>query len=149
LHWTWAELDRWVDRVAAGLIAHGVRPGEHVGIWSMNGPEWVVLQFAVGRIGSVLVNINPSYRLHELEETLRQADVATLVVGLPFKSSDFVGMIGTLCSEIAEATAGRWKAAKLPELRRVVAIGERPNAGGWRGRTWNRPRRRPNWPHGR
>src|SRR5262249_12717862 len=76
LRWSWAELDRRVDIVGSALMSLGVNRGEHVGIWSMNAPEWVVAQFAVGRIGAVLVNINPSYRLHELEETLNAADVA-------------------------------------------------------------------------
>src|SRR5262249_20210783 len=71
LRWSWQELDERVDRAADALIALGVAKGEHVGIWSMNAPEWVVTQFAVGRIGSVLINVNPAYRLHELEETLR------------------------------------------------------------------------------
>src|SRR4051812_2095566 len=69
LRWSWSELDERVDRVGSALIDLGVKPGEHVGVWSMNAPEWVVTQFAVGRIGAVLVNINPAYRLHELEET--------------------------------------------------------------------------------
>src|SRR4051794_28372651 len=81
LRWSWAELDRRVDAAASGLIGLGAGQGAHVGIWSMNAPEWVVTQFAAGRIGAVLVNINPAYRLHELEETLRAADVETLVVG--------------------------------------------------------------------
>ena len=55
----------------------------------------------------MLVNINPAYRLHELEETLRQADVATLIVGLPFKDSDFVGMVETLCPEVGRAASPR------------------------------------------
>ncbi len=75
VRWSWAELDRRADQVAEGLIAHGVQPGEHVGIWSMNAPEWVVLQFAVARAGAVLVNVNPAYRLHELEEALLAARV--------------------------------------------------------------------------
>lgn len=129
VRWSWAELDRRVDAVASGLIAQGVVTGQHIGIWSMNCPEWVVLQFAVGRIGAVLVNINPAYRLHELEQTLRQADVSTLVVGPPFKSSDFVKMISELCPEAASAPAGAWHSAKLPMLRRLVAIGERPGSG--------------------
>src|SRR5215210_4023509 len=95
LRWSWGELDRRVDCVASALIERGVAPGEHVGIWSMNCAEWVVSQFAVGRIGAVLVNVNPAYRLHELEEALRQADVATLIVGLPFKPSNFVQMVET------------------------------------------------------
>ncbi len=127
LRWSWSELDRRVDAVASGLIARGVAPGEHVGIWSMNAPEWVVLQFAVGRIGAVLVNINPAYRVHELEETLRTADVCMLVVGEPHRGADFVGMVETLCPEIAGA--GDWKAERLPLLRRVVVIGAESRPG--------------------
>ena len=129
LRWSWAELDRRVDAVASALIALGVEAGKHVGIWSMNAPEWVVTQFAVGRIGSVLVNINPAYRLHELEETLRAADVATLVVGCPFKGSDFVGMVETLCPEVASAAGPDWQAAKLSCLKRLIALDDRPGPG--------------------
>jgi fatty-acyl-CoA synthase len=133
VRWSWAELDRRVDRIALGLIEKGIEPGEHVGIWSMNAPEWVVLQFAAARAGAVLVNINPAYRLHELEETLKQADVATLVVGLPFKSSDFVAMVESLVPEVGHAHFRHVQSARLPALRRVVAIGERPGPGwlGW------------------
>ncbi len=134
LRWTWSVLDRRVDRVAEGLIARGVAPGEHVGIWSMNAPEWVVLQFAVARAGAVLVNVNPAYRLYELEDALRLSDVATLVVGLPFKTSNFVEMVESVAPEIRESGVGHWRSAKLPMLRRVVAIGERPG-GGWL--TWD------------
>lgn len=126
---SWADLDRRVDRVAEALVALGVGKGEHVGLWAMNGPEWVVAQFAVGRIGSVLVNVNPAYRLHELEETLRQADVATLIVGLPFKTSNFVAMVEAIAPEVAGSAAGSWHAARLPELRRLIAIGDRPGKG--------------------
>jgi fatty-acyl-CoA synthase len=129
MRWSWAELDRRVDTVASALIELGVRAGEHVGIWSMNCPEWVVTQFAVGRIGSVLVNINPAYRLHELEETLKQADVATLIVGCPFKTSNFVEMVQAICPEVVGTRAGSWHAARLPELRTLVAIDGRPGPG--------------------
>ena len=129
LRWSWSELDRRVDVVASGLIARGVEAGAHVGIWSMNAPEWVVLQFAVGRIGAVLVNINPAYRVHELEQTLRTADVSTLVVGEPHRGADFVGMIESLGPEIAAAAAPDWTAERLPILRRVVAIGNECGPG--------------------
>ena len=133
LRWSWRELDRRATAAARGLAALGVEPGEHVGIWSMNAPEWVVVQFACARLGAVLVNINPAYRVHELEETLRQADVATLVVGLPFKTSNFVAMVESIAPEVAAATAPDWRAARLPALRRVISIGER-HGPGWR--TW-------------
>jgi fatty-acyl-CoA synthase len=129
LRWSWRELDRRVDVVAASLAALGIDKSRHVGIWSMNAPEWVVTQFAVGRIGAVLVNINPAYRLHELEETLRAADVETLIVGAPFKGSGFVGMVQTLCPEVTAASAPEWTSARLPALRRLIALGTRPGPG--------------------
>lgn len=127
LRWSWRELDRRVDVVAASLARLGQLPGSHVGIWSMNAPEWVVTQFAVGRIGAVLVNVNPAYRLHELREALRAADVETLIVGAPFKGSDFVGMVGHLCPESSSNTS--WTSAELPVLRRLIALGDRPGPG--------------------
>lgn len=129
LRWSWGVFDRKVDVVASRLIDLGVGRGAHVGVWSMNAPEWVVTQFAVGRVGAVLVNINPAYRLHELEETLKAADVETLVVGSPFKGSDFVRMVETLCPEVAAASDRGWTAARLPVLRRLVALGDRPGPG--------------------
>ncbi len=121
LRWSWRELNARVDRVATSLIGLGVERGAHVGIWSMNAPEWVIAQFAVGRIGAVLVNINPAYRLHELEETLRAADVETLIVGEPFKGSDYVKMVETLCPGLPSP--------KLPALRRLIGIGDSPRTG--------------------
>ena len=129
VRYCWAELDRRVDAVAAGLIERGVAVGEHVGIWSMNVPEWVVAQFAVARAGAVLVNVNPAYRLHELEGALKQADVTTLIVGEPFKSSDFVAMIDELVPESKAAPGPSWHSDRLPRLERLIALGERPGPG--------------------
>jgi len=129
LRWSWSELDRRVDRVASALMQMGIGPGSQVGIWSMNAPEWVLTQFAVGRVGAVLVNINPAYRLHELEETLRAADVDTLVVGSPFKGSNFVEMVETLCPELRHAKSTEWASERLPELKRVIALTNRPGPG--------------------
>jgi fatty-acyl-CoA synthase len=133
LRWSWSELKHQVDRTAAALVALDVQMGEHIGIWSMNVPEWVVTQLAAARIGAVLVNVNPAYRLHELQDALAMADVATLVVGSPFKGSNFVSMVETLCPEIAVASSQDWYASRFPRLLRVVALGERPGPG-WR--TW-------------
>jgi fatty-acyl-CoA synthase len=129
LRWSWREFGRRIDGVARGLLALGVQTGEHVGIWSMNAPEWILTQFATARMGAVLVNINPAYRLHELEEALHTADVATLVVGCPFKDSDFPAMVHTVCPEIAAAAGPTWSAERLPRLRRAIAIDGRPGPG--------------------
>lgn len=129
LRWSWRELGRRVDQIARALVALEVGRGEHLGIWSMNAPEWVVTQLAVAKIGAVLVNVNPGYRLHELADALRMADVSTLVVGAPFKSSDFVSMVHTLCPEAAAAADRRWTAERLPRLERLIALGSSPGPG--------------------
>ena len=70
VRWTYAELKRRVDAFAAGLIALGFEPGDRIGIWSPNNAEWVVTQFATAKAGLILVNINPAYRLSEVEYAL-------------------------------------------------------------------------------
>jgi fatty-acyl-CoA synthase len=129
LRWSWRELNERVNQIASALLALGVEPGEHVGIWSMNVPEWVVSQFAAGRLGAVLVNVNPAYRIHELQDALAMADVATLIVGSPFKGSNFVAMVESLCPEVTTARSRDWSAARFPRLKRLIALGERPGPG--------------------
>ena len=70
LRWSYAELSRRVDDFACGLLALGLQPGDRIGIWSPNNSEWVVTQFATAKAGLMLVNINPAYRLAELEYAL-------------------------------------------------------------------------------
>ncbi|WP_309115928.1 AMP-binding protein [Saccharothrix sp.] len=91
--WTYRQLRDEVDAVAAGLHHSGVRVGDRVGIWSPNRAEWVVVQYATARIGAILVNINPAYRVHELEYVLNQSGIRTLVAARSFKTSDYAGMI--------------------------------------------------------
>jgi fatty-acyl-CoA synthase len=131
LHWSWLELNNRVNRTAAALIALGVEAGEHIGIWSMNVPEWVLTQLAAAKIGAVLVNVNPAYRVFELQDALAMADVATLVVGSPFKGSNFVSMVEELCPEVKETTTHDWSSARFPRLKRLIALGDRPGPGWW------------------
>jgi fatty-acyl-CoA synthase len=129
VRWSWSELGRRVEQIARALMEQGIGAGEHVGLWSMNVPEWVVTQFAAARIGAVLVNVNPAYRVHELEDALRAADVSTLIVGHAFKGSDFVGMVHSVCPEVASASAGGWACERLPRLRRLITLSEHPGPG--------------------
>src|SRR3954454_16032275 len=105
--WTWREFSADVDAAARGLIALGVRTGEHVALWATNVPEWVLLQFATARIGAVLVNINPAYRPFELQYVLKQSDAVALFLVPRFKSSDYFAMLGEVCPELAAAAPGR------------------------------------------
>jgi fatty-acyl-CoA synthase len=67
IRWTYAEFAAEVDRLARALLATGLVKGERVGIWAPNCAQWTVVQYATAKLGAILVNINPSYRTHELE----------------------------------------------------------------------------------
>ncbi|MEI5676938.1 MULTISPECIES: AMP-binding protein [unclassified Mesorhizobium] len=129
LRWTYQELDRRVDAFAAGLLALGIRAGDRVGIWAPNRAEWILTQFATARIGAILVNINPAYRVTELEYALNKVGCVALVLAPTFKSSDYVGMLRQLAPELDDAAPGKLHAARLPSLRIVIAMGSEPMPG--------------------
>jgi fatty-acyl-CoA synthase len=91
--WTYREFVADVDSLALGLLAAGLVKGDRVGIWAPNRSEWTLVQYATAKLGLILVNINPSYRTHELEYVLNQAGVRLLVAATAFKTSDYAGMI--------------------------------------------------------
>jgi fatty-acyl-CoA synthase len=121
--WTWRELGAKVDAFAAGLVAMGLKPGERVGIWSPNNAEWIVAQYATAKAGLILVNINPAYRLSELEYALNKVGCRALVTATKFKTSDYIGMVNTLAPELARSRPGHLESGKLPTLRAVIQIG--------------------------
>jgi fatty-acyl-CoA synthase len=91
--WTYRELSHEVTAVALGLLELGVGKGDRVGIWSPNRAEWTFAQYATAKIGAILVNINPAYRVHELTYVLNQSGIRTLISATSFKTSDYAGMI--------------------------------------------------------
>ena len=131
IRWTFAEFGRRVDDLAAGLLARGLQRGDRVGIWAPNLAEWTVTQFATAKAGLIQVNINPAYRLSELEFTLNKVGVKALIVAERFKTSDYVAMVEALAPEIASAgaTPGALEARALPHLKLVVKIGGPPRPG--------------------
>jgi fatty-acyl-CoA synthase len=126
---TWRELRETVDELAAGLVAMGLRPGERIGIWSLNRYEWALVQFAAAKCGLILVTVNPAYRTSELEFALNALACTALVISPPFKSSDYAGMIASLAPELATCPPGSLRAARLPALRLVIQMGTKPIAG--------------------
>lgn len=123
IRWTWRQFADQVDRLATGLLAHGIARGDRVGIWSPNRAEWLVTQFATARIGAILVNINPAYRQAELEYALNKAGVKMLITAANFKSSDYLRMLLALAPELAQCAPGQLRAARLQHLRFVVRMG--------------------------
>ena len=124
---SWSAFDTEVDRVARGLLALGLRRGDHFGVWATNVPEWVTLQFATARIGVVLVTINPSYRTNELAHAVRQADLWGLALIDKFKTTDYFASLREAIPELAMNAPGELQSSQFPKLKWVVAIrGETP-----------------------
>ncbi len=120
---TYAQMKVRVDAVAAGLVALGLKPGDRVGIWSPNNAEWTLTQFATAKAGIILVNINPAYRVHELEYALNKVGCVALVTIDAFKGTNYVDMVESLAPELASCAAGALAAQRLPHLRKVIRIG--------------------------
>jgi fatty-acyl-CoA synthase len=129
LRYTYRQLKEEVDRCARALIGLGVAKGQRVGIWAPNCAEWAIVQFATSKLGAILVNINPSYRLNEVQYALRQSGCTWLVIASEFKSSDYTGMMHALAPELARSRPGELAAAQLPELRGLIRLSEDPSPG--------------------
>jgi fatty-acyl-CoA synthase len=125
---TYTQLSEEVDRVARGLMAIGTAKGERVGIWSTNCIAWVLMQFATAKIGAILVNLNPAYRLYELEFALRQSECNLLISGERFKDDEYAPMLRQLIPELA-STSEDLHSAKLPQLRRIIYLGTEAQPG--------------------
>jgi fatty-acyl-CoA synthase len=89
IRWTWQQLRSESLKLACGLHALGLRKGDRIGIWSPNRHEWVLTQYAAARLGLVLVNINPAYRLSELEYALNRVGCRAIVTAPEFKTSQY------------------------------------------------------------
>ncbi|HEY9431812.1 MAG TPA: AMP-binding protein [Blastocatellia bacterium] len=113
LRWTFAELESEARLVARGLMACGVERGERVALWATNVPEWVTLQFALAKIGAILVTVNTSLRAAEIDYLLRQSEAATVIAIRGFKDVDYVGALREI---------GAVGDAKLPNLKRAIFI---------------------------
>jgi fatty-acyl-CoA synthase len=126
IRWTYAELKMRSDAFASGLLALGLEPGDRVGIWAPNCAEWTIAQFATAKAGLILVNINPAYRLSELEHILRAVGCRALITAARFKTSDYIAMIRKLVPELGNGS-GELHSVRLPELRHVISIAGKHN----------------------
>ncbi len=124
LRYTYRELQHASHQLASGLLELGLKPGDRVGIWSHNNAQWLLMQLATAQVGLILVNINPAYRVAELEYALNKVACKALVTMARFKTSDYVGMLRELAPELSSAQPGALQSARLPHLRTVVWLDE-------------------------
>ena len=126
---TFAALRHEVDRLATGLIALGLRPGERVGLWSPNRIEWVLTQYATAKAGLILVNLNPGYRAAELEYALNKVACRALIMADQFKTTHYIGVARELAPELEHCAPGALRAARLPHLTTLVHFADTDEPG--------------------
>ena len=124
VRYSYRELQTASKQLASALLGLGLAPGDRVGIWSHNNAQWLLMQLATAQAGLILVNINPAYRVAELEYALNKVACKALVTMARFKTSDYLGMLRELAPELASAQPGALQAARLPQLRTVAWLDE-------------------------
>ena len=112
------------EKIAKGLMALGIKKGDHIAVWAYNVPEWVLLQFASAKIGAVLVTVNTYYKSHELKYLLEQSDSTSLFLVGGFKDVNYVDMVYKVLPELKNTEPGKLNSKKLPYLKNIVFIGE-------------------------
>ncbi|PKN04214.1 MAG: AMP-binding protein, partial [Deltaproteobacteria bacterium HGW-Deltaproteobacteria-9] len=130
IHLNYSQLYDQCRKTARGLMALGIKRGDHVSVWTTNVPEWVYLQYALGMVGAVLVTINTNYQTHELEYILKQSDSTTLFLIDAYRDTSFYDTVGRILPELDDQQPGKLVSSKLPLLKNVVYIGKRQNTPG-------------------
>lgn len=124
-HISYDEYRRQVNELARGLYAIGARPGDHVGLWMTNRPEWCYARHAIYRLGARMIPVNTRYRVDDLEYLIGQSDIKYLLMEPPFIGKiDGLAMLSQLCPELGEAAAGNLNCEKFPLLKTIVSIAE-------------------------
>jgi fatty-acyl-CoA synthase len=122
IRWTYSQLGEHVNAFAAGLLALGLHKGDRLGIWSPNNAEWIVTQYATAKLGIILVNINPSYRITELSYVLNKVGCKALVFAENYKSSNYLTMVQSVCGRVDRAISPN-DVAPAPTVEILINMG--------------------------
>lgn len=126
---TYAEFDQETDELAKAYMGMGIQKGEHVAIWSDNKRQWLLSQYATGKMGATLVTVNTNYQTAELEYLLQQSESTTLILDASYKGTSYIDIVKELCPELAQSSKGELQCAKLPHLKRIILMTEQQEVG--------------------
>jgi fatty-acyl-CoA synthase len=129
LRWTYRDFDIRTDNLAKGLLSIGMKPGDHLGVWARNIPDWLTLMFATAKIGVVLVTMNPAYKSHELDYVLKQSDMSTLCIIDAWRDVDYVQIIRELIPESESHQRGHLSTSEYPFLKNLIYMGPEKHRG--------------------
>jgi fatty-acyl-CoA synthase len=129
LRWSYNQFNERVDNLAKGLLAIGMEPGDHLGVWARNVPDWLTFMFATAKIGVVLVTVNPVYKAHELAYVIKQSDMKALVIIDAFRDVDYVEIARELVPESMTQERGHLSSAEFPKLKNLIYMGPEKHRG--------------------
>jgi len=121
-------LDR-SETIAEAFVALGLPRQSRVGIFAPNCKDWTLTMCAAALADLILVNVNPSSQVTELEYALNKVQVDTLIMPSHFKHNNYIGMVEALAPEIHDSKIGELNSAKLPHLRRVILTDNKHHKG--------------------
>ena len=129
LRWTYCDLDVRTDELARGLLAIGMKPGDHLGVWARNIPDWLTFMYACAKAGIVMVTVNPVYKSHELDYVLKQSDMKALCVIDAYRDVDYLQIIRDLVPESLEQQRGFLTSEEYPCLKNLIYMGPEKHRG--------------------
>jgi fatty-acyl-CoA synthase len=129
LRWTYREFDERTDNLAKGLLAIGMEPGAHLGVWARNIPDWLTFMFATAKIGVVLVTVNPVYKSHELAYVIEQSDMKALCIIDAFRDVNYIDIVRELVPEASTQERGRLDSEQFPFLKNLIYMGPEKHRG--------------------
>ncbi len=129
LRWTYADFDKRTDNLARGLLAIGIEPGDHLGVWARNIPDWLTFMYATAKIGVVMVTVNPVYKSHEVSYVMKQSDMKALCVIDAYRDVDYLQIIRDLVPESLQYERGHMRSEEYPHLTSLIYMGPEKHRG--------------------
>jgi fatty-acyl-CoA synthase len=129
VRYSYREFLRIVNQLAKGFLKIGLKKGEHIALWAPNISEWIITEFAVAKIGCVLISVDTNCQLQQLHYLLRQSDSQSLIMSEGLKGYEYLDLMHQLCPEIRDAIPGRLHCQNLPELKNVIVISNQAHPG--------------------
>ena len=129
LRWTYAEFNERTDLLARGMLYIGMRPGDHLGVWARNIPDWVTFMYACAKIGVVMVTMNPVFKSNELDYVLKQSDMKALCIIDQYRDIDYKEIIRELVPESLKQQRGYLNTEEYPFLKNLIYMGPEKHRG--------------------
>ena len=129
LRFTWKQFNERVNNMAKGMIAIGIKPGTHIGIWATNVPDWLTFLYAGAKIGAVVVTVNTNYKQHELEFLVKDSDIQTLCITEGVFDGSYIDMVNSMLPELKTSQRGYLDSKRFPNLKNIVFIGQEKHRG--------------------